>query len=75
MAMSGLPPGVTDQGGKLNLADTKPIIDAVRRSWLADKRNQKWQLIVDSYDGPENADIGGFLPTRSSQQSTKFSAF
>lgn len=75
-----LPANAIDQEGQLVAAtDMKPIVQAVK-SWLANKENQKWLIIVDNYDDLEAVDIADYLPqstgsviiTSRAQQSRRF---
>lgn len=55
---------ISDTGKLINPADPKPIVEVVK-SYLAEKDNQKWLLIIDNYDDVDNVNINEFLPTTS----------
>ena len=63
----GLPPGIVDQNGKLTTSrdNTEIIVNAIIE-WFAAEDNNKWLLIIDSYDDLRNVDIHDFLPPSSS---------
>lgn len=64
--MLRLPANAVDQAGHLvPPIDMKPIIEVVK-SWLVNKENQKWLMIVDNYDNLETIKVTDFLPNSSS---------
>lgn len=66
----GLPPDSVDSMGAIAASGdgTKAVISAIKW-WLAAAEGQRWLLIIDNYDDPENVRWQDFLPNESAGSS------